>query len=234
MDRDMIARLNLINRDFYATVADEFDATRGRAWMGWKPLRPWADQARSVLDVGCGNGRFALWLGAGDRLYCGVDGDARLLEHARTALAEVDGLQTTLVRRDVVTQGVPRGAFDLVVAFGMLHHVPGYANRQDFMRRLASRVRPGGALAVSAWQFMDDARMRARVVPFPAEIAPYMEAGDALLDWRRGERALRYCHHIDAAELDSLIAASGLPVLNRWSADGASGHLNAYVLLGGV
>ncbi|MBC8100170.1 MAG: class I SAM-dependent methyltransferase, partial [Armatimonadetes bacterium] len=54
---------------------------------------------------------------------------------------------------------------------------------------------------------------------------------DYLLDWRRGERALRYCHHVDDAELGALVAASGLSVVASYYADGESSTLNAYRVL---
>ena len=62
MDTETINRLNAINHAFYATVADDFDQTRGTAWPGWKRLLPYLTTPLSVLDVGCGNARFALFL----------------------------------------------------------------------------------------------------------------------------------------------------------------------------
>ena len=41
MDAKTINHLNSINRAFYATVADEFDQTRGSAWPGWQRLLPY-------------------------------------------------------------------------------------------------------------------------------------------------------------------------------------------------
>lgn len=63
MDTKTINHLNAINRAFYATVANDFDQTRGTAWPGWKRLQPYLTLPLSVLDVGCGNARFALFLG---------------------------------------------------------------------------------------------------------------------------------------------------------------------------
>ncbi len=62
MDTKTINHLNAINRAFYATVADDFDQTRGTAWPGWQRILPYLPMPLSVLDVGCGNGRFALFL----------------------------------------------------------------------------------------------------------------------------------------------------------------------------
>ncbi len=65
MDPETAQALADINRAFYRDRAEAFSATRERPWPGWsrvlaclegspRPLR--------VLDVGCGNGRFASFL----------------------------------------------------------------------------------------------------------------------------------------------------------------------------
>jgi len=62
MDAATIHRLNQINRTFYQQTADDFDQTRGTAWPGWNRLLPYLTAPLTVLDVGCGNGRFAAFL----------------------------------------------------------------------------------------------------------------------------------------------------------------------------
>lgn len=232
MDRETIERLNALNRNFYATIADEFDATRGRAWDGWARLSPYLTAPLSVLDVGCGNGRFGVFLadtltGAID--YHGLDNAPRLLEHARNALTHYPALTVTLTEHDAILNPPDTGTYDLVVLFGVLHHVPGAENRQQFIRQLAQRVASGGLLVFASWQFYDDERLKRRIVAWPDDW--HVEPNDFLLDWRRGERALRYCHHVDETEQAQLIEVSGLTPVTTYFADGASGRLNRYVVL---
>jgi tRNA (uracil-5-)-methyltransferase TRM9 len=234
VDQQTIERLNNINQRFYAITADDFDQTRGCPWPGWERLLAYLDGVRSVLDVGCGNGRFGLFLA--DHLnrplhYHGIDSSAALLDHAREALAARFELDTRLENRDVVLNPPDAGAYDLVVLFGMIHHIPGAEQRLTFMRALAERVAPDGLLIFASWRFYEDDRLRARIIPWPDDLAGQVEAGDYLLDWRRGEHALRYCHYVDDAEQDALVAATGLTEVTRYRADGASGLLNAYSVL---
>lgn len=229
VDERTVQRLNAINRQFYATVADDFDATRGQAWQGWERLLPLLNPPLSVLDVGCGNGRFGLFLarhfGANIR-YHGVDNNAALLERARIALA---GMDARLEERDIVEQPPDSGSYDLVTLFGVLHHVPGAARRLTLMRALAERVTDGGSLVFTCWRFYEFARFRERIVPFPEDLR--VESGDYLLDWRRGLTALRYCHYVNDDELEQLIAVTGLQPILQYRADGQSGDLNLYVVL---
>jgi len=241
MDAATITRLNQINRDFYRITADEFDQTRGEAWPGWERLLPYLRAPLSVLDVGCGNGRFGVFLY--DNLvgamgepsqqpqinYHGIDSNAALLGHAWKALENLPGINVTLEERDIVENPPDVGAYDLVALFGVLHHIPGYTERQALMRQLAERVKPGGLLAFACWRFYEYERFRGRIVPWPQDIQ--VEPGDYLLDWRRGTPALRYCHYVDDAEHAALVEATGMREILSYRADGQSGDANRYSIL---
>lgn len=233
MDIETIRRLNKINRDFYAAVADDFDQTRGEAWPGWKPLLPHVSLPLHVLDVGCGNGRFGLFLA--ENLppaaihYHGIDSSPALLEHARQSLSTIPELNVQLEQRDIVENPPDSGSYDLIALLGVLHHIPGYDQRQAFMRALAARLKPGGMLFFACWRFYEYERFRSRIVDWPPDIQ--VEAGDYLLDWRRGTVSLRYCHYADDAEHAALVAATGLREITSYRADGATGDANRYSLL---
>jgi tRNA (uracil-5-)-methyltransferase TRM9 len=220
MDEATIDHLNAINRAFYAQVADDFDATRGSAWRGWERLIPY------LLDVGCGNGRFGVFLKEryGEIIYHGIDSSPALLERARIALPDA-----TLEQRDIVENPPDTGQYDLVALFGVLHHIPGADRRLALMRTLADRVAPSGLFTFTAWRFYEYPRFRKKIVDWEAGIQT--EPGDYLLDWRQGERALRYCHYVDDAEHRRLVEATGLTLLTTYRDDGFTGDVNLYTLL---
>ncbi len=234
MQAHIIQRLNDINRQFYATTAADFDATRGQAWPGWEGVtQAVPTPPRRVLDVGCGNGRFGVFLSEKftppPHLH-GMDNNTDLLRYAATAL-ESAGILATLEQRDVVQHPPDDGLYDWVVAFGLLHHIPGAANRRAFVKTLAERVAPGGVLAFACWRFYEFERFQKRIVAWPPDLAPHVEQNDYLLDWRRGETAIRYCHHVDDAEQSALEAATGFTLLTRFRADGFTATVNAYSVL---
>ena len=82
--------LNRINRRFYAEIADAFSATRRDPWPGWKravdKLQPTSGRGPRVLDLGCGNGRFASYL----ETEWGPDFDYRGIDHILYGLAPHD------------------------------------------------------------------------------------------------------------------------------------------------
>lgn len=233
MDNHTIQRLNALNQDFYRITAENFNQTRNHPWPGWGKLLTYLDfkPPLSVLDVGCGNGRFAQFLAENLDVqidYIGLDANPTLLDHARHALSDVDG-SVTLIQQDIIQNPPDFGQFDLVVLFGVIHHIPGFQNRQDFVRQLSDRVAPNGLLVFACWRFYDDPRLRERIVPWPDDFQ--VEHHDYLLDWRSGEQALRYCHFVDDDEHAGLVTATGLTELATYRADGKSGELNQYSIL---
>lgn len=235
MDDQTVRRLNAINRDFYRRVAEDFDTTRGRPWPGWRRLLPYLPKAPEplrVLDAGCGNGRLGMFLASALRqriAYTGVDNNPALLARARETLVSPKLLSVELLEADLLNDTLPPGPYDLIGLFGVLHHIPAFERRQTLMRQLSARLAPGGVLAFACWCFYEYERFRERIVPWPAGLR--VEPGDYLLDWRRGARTLRYCHYIDDAEHDALVAASGLAHVTSYRADGHEGDANLYTVL---
>jgi tRNA (uracil-5-)-methyltransferase TRM9 len=251
MDDETKFRLGEINRRFYAERAAEFSATRDHPWPGWDELipslpKPSDGSGLRVLDVGCGNGRFGHFLldrGVALTSYVGLDSSPGLLGLARTSLAERHAQACQLVQADLLA-GEPNrnlsvGHFELVVAFGLLHHIPSHMGRRGLVQSMASRVAPGGQLVCTFWRFGESARFRARAVAWPeynrdtrdAIDTSQLEAGDHLLGFGESSGPPRFCHHCDDDEIAALLDASELDVLTRFDADGRSGDLNHYAVM---
>lgn len=237
MDTASFQRLLQINRDFYAATADDFAETRASGWLGWARLLPHLPQTGPlrVLDVGCGNARLANYLA--ERIdrpidYTGIDSSSRLLALAHDRLAPDMRIRAVLLERDALLDPLPTGPFDLVAAFGLIHHIPDLHQREACIAALGQRVAVGGVLAVTLWKFYEYERFRARIVPWSQIDRPpaVLENGDYLLDWRAGQPALRYCHYVDEREEAALIDAARLPLIDRYRSDGEGGRVNAYLI----
>lgn len=225
MGPETAERLRAVNRRFYRDNAASFAGLRTRPWPGWRRLGLRPDLR--VLDLGCGHGRFATFLerqGVDLAGYLGVDVTGALLDRAREAHPEVH-----FAALDVLTEDLSRlGRFDLVVAFGLLHHVPGRAHRADRMRAWAARVAPAGRLVVTLWRVEPPERARpwATLGVDPKDVEP----GDHLLGWGPNPEAVRYAHAVDDVEAQALIRASGLGLQDDFRDD--SGDRNRYLVLG--
>ncbi|HEX2463160.1 MAG TPA: class I SAM-dependent methyltransferase [Thermoanaerobaculia bacterium] len=252
MDRETVWRLDRINRDFYATHAEEFLATRASPWPGWDRLLPYLrgieppSAPLRILDLGCGNGRLGTWLE--DRLerrhgYVGLDRSLALLSRVRpTSKAALPARFLVDVVRSDGHIPCRTATYDAALALAFLHHVPSLELRSALIDDLLRVVRPGGVLALSFWQFAHEERFERRIVPwqrlgrYPAAVIEpaQLEEGDHLLAW--GDRDLdppvvRYCHYTSPEAAERLVTDRPATVLDTFHADGRGGRLNLYLVL---
>lgn len=102
-----------------AEAWNERYATRGMVW-GTEPNRFLADYAagltpRRVLDLGCGQGRNAVWLATQGHRVTGIDQSPVAIEQARGLAADHTVEALFQVANVVEDWTPPSGAFDLVI-----------------------------------------------------------------------------------------------------------------------
>ncbi len=247
-------RLSYVTSEFYAQQTQSFSATRQMPWQGWQQCLDAMPQLLvgekpSVLDVGCGNLRFARFLrdeaGIVPAKYFAVDNCKPLVESgdagahvSELVFIELDVIKSLLDNTLSSRLIVP--ACDLVVAFGFLHHVPGAQKRIQLLRTLLEKTKPGGFVCVSFWQFMNSQKLAAKAQETTAQglralgiDASELEEHDYLIGWQDKANTWRYCHHFSQEELDELLASLGpdVHVCTQFSADGKDNNLNRYVIL---
>ncbi len=202
MDETIVHALLELNRRFYQDYAEPFAATRRRIQDGVRQSVSNLPDGR-YLDLGCGSGALAdFWTRPRpdgtirQGLYLGVDFSAGLLSEARQGLPHKlpDGLGIAFQHCDLMStdwhtfiEGTP---FDGILAFAVLHHLPGHENRVQILKQVRSLIKPGGHFTFSVWQIQNSPKLLARRQPWEAAglQEDQVESGDVLLDWRQSSK----------------------------------------------
>jgi len=285
MRKATIQKLNEINQSFYQSSADEFSDSRQYSWRGWEKIIPTIDDLISyekkidVLDIGCGNARFAKFLNEHFNKqfnYVGIDFSKNLLIQAQKKLEgekigerlyqmdliellQKDKLlkkisdesnsasknkknllrsmllgEATEIKSNKKTSDSQKKQFDLIVLFGVLHHVASKKLRNALFSLCRDLVSAQGKIIFTSWQFTHDRRFDKKIVnPEKVKIQKSeLEENDYILDWKRGVTNYRYCHYTSNKELTELMESSNLHIGDQFFADGKSGKLNLYTIAG--
>jgi len=266
---ETIHKLNSINLDFYQKTALFFDNSRNYNWEGWDimlnklgwhqlPTDNWLDslmcwlhlrheeskpnQELQILDLGCGNGRFYGFLLNNLQRpfqYVGLDTNQFLIDkakerynypNAKFILENIGNIDHLFDYK-----------FDLIVLFGVMHHIPGEQTRIKMLVKARNLLASSGYLVFTTWKFLDIPRISKDIVnpntPIGAQI--YQELGlsenelalnDYILDWQRGITAYRYCHYYTSEEVQELTKRAGLRIVDTYEADGIEKDLNQYYI----
>jgi SAM-dependent methyltransferase len=228
-------RLVDLNRAFYQSFAATFAETRARVQPGAQRLLGRIAPENAVADLGCGNGNAARWLAAHNHrgAYLGIDLSQSLLAIARERTYP---FAADFRCADFLEEGwdtdLSKGSFPFVLAFALLHHIPGEPGRVAFLDACRRMLSPDGVLFLSHWQFLRSEKLRARIVPWQdAGFAEgVVDPGDYLLDWRRDGKGLRYVHVLDPQERRTLAQRCGFCEVENFSSDGENGRLADYAV----
>ena len=232
MDDDTARQLVAINRRFYADFAEPFSETRSEPQPGFERLLEWLpSNPFSLLDVGCGDGRFGRFLRESglEITYTGIDMTPGLLERARSA--DDDAFLVRDISQPHFLDGL--GAFDCIACLSTLQHIPGHKNRLRLLLELRDHLLPGGVILLGNWQFLDSARQRRKIADWsevgidPTSLGPE----DYLLTWNRGGQGLRYVASLDEMTIAQLLSDADLQLLKSFRSDGREGNLNLYSIV---
>ena len=206
--------LDAVNQRFYAHHADGFHQTRQHPWPGWKTILPHLNpnELQRIVDVGCGNGRFAQFLAldlkgiSTSLLYFGYDREAQLLAQATQMSLpfKCEWLVWDWMKGDAM-RSLEKS--DLAVAFGVLHHIYGFENRLRFLRDLVNTLDTHGILVVSTWNFGANPRYQSKYLDRNTicddhDIDPgKLEAHDYFLGFGHKNPHPRYCHWVSDSEM---------------------------------
>ncbi len=264
-----IQTLSKLNKHFYEVSGSKWNPKPNYYWEGWLELVKYLDligrnkeknKTIHVLDIGCGNGRFSNFLleylpveFPRSIEYIGMDYAVPMMKQItdRSGLF-VDSLTHTITRSffeiDLVkNQALEIGEFDLVVGFGVIHHIPSSQLRRELIGSWSKYLKDNGLLVLTTWDYLDVPRLAKHCLDNNQFItqAIYqglgidmneMESGDNLLRWVKymseGQYALRYSHYFQEGEIEKDLKSSNLKLIAKYKMDGGPEKRNSYYVAG--
>ena len=243
MDIKQIVKLN---NEFYQLISKDFSRTRQKPWEGWrrvvknieiyfnkedtfsknnkqqnvlKKSKP-SDIKISILDIGCGNGRFCEYLHDyfTDFSYIGVDINNDLISEGENKCSNLNGVDSKFLKKDIILDLKKiRGKYDVVCGFGVTHHLPNDDFREKWFQsllNLSKEVPESSMIVLTFWNF----------TKMP---------GDYLVSWGEGVEKPRYCHKYSSKEISDLIKMykqNSFKLIDRYIAD----NKNLYLIFGKI
>ena len=241
MDSKVAQKLIELNQQFYQTFAEHFSITRQRLQPGVRKVIRKIPPDQQVLDLGCGNGQ--LWLGLARQGhfggYIGLDSNPAFLNQAAKAAYLNSNLapptqNPLFTLADLSRQDwdciLPGTAFDHILSFANLHHLPGKLLVTQFLKQVNQLLNSNGHFIFSVWQFLNSPRLTARIQDWNTVglSEDQVDPGDYLLDWRYGGHGLRYVHHYSQEELLEIAELCGFRVYDSFLSDGKGNNLSLY------
>ncbi|RMD77087.1 class I SAM-dependent methyltransferase [Candidatus Dojkabacteria bacterium] len=209
--------------DLYTKFAHDFSKTRRSQWKGWERITNNINSHQLILDVGCGNGRFLNFLiskNLNPSLYVGIDYSVPLLNEAK-AIPFKNSLFSNVDLREKWEIGMKD--FDLVVCFGVLHHLLDEQHRKYLFQKISTITKKSGLFIFTIWKFIDDNRERRKIVSKLERKNNYI--------MKFSNIALRECHDVQEDEIYGYFREFNLEVVEEFYADGKSNRLNKYFVV---
>lgn len=102
-------------------------------------------RGKSVLEAGCGAGRFTeMLLSAGANVFA-VDLSSAVEANYENCRSFIDGANYFVCQADIRSLPLAPGQFDVVLCVGVIQHTP---NPEETIAALCSHLKPGGMLAI--------------------------------------------------------------------------------------
>ncbi len=222
MKREVAEKKAKETQHSYDQMAKEFSDSRAHFWDELAFLAEHILRDDHVLDIGCGNGRFAPLVALRHAHYGGVDYSTELIKAAKQKFP-----QGTFTVGDATALPFPDNSFDIAFSFAVIHHMPGKEARSAFVREALRVLHPGGKLIITSWDLWSKkyiGRLLQSAIGSMLQVNA-MDLRDVMLTFGQKKQP-RYVHAFTVSELRALLESNGLEVLGIDTVSRGSGERN--------
>jgi len=194
----------------YNLIASDFSRTREFVWpeivfLFEKLLK----KGDTVLDLGCGNGRWLETFKKQGVKYFGLDDSEKLIQIAQSKHPDAN-----FIKANALNLPFSNNYFDKVYSIAVFHQIPSDEFRFRFLEEAKRVLKPDGLLILTVWKFHQRKTIFSLLKYTILKLLQKSELdlGDVLYGW--GDQTKRYYHIFSQKELANLVKKSGFDVQN--------------------
>ncbi|MBP9812711.1 class I SAM-dependent methyltransferase [Candidatus Gracilibacteria bacterium] len=165
---------------------------------------------KSILDIGCGNGRFieqAEKQGFSLGTYLGIDSSLGMIEEARKLHGEYRFEVRNMSELGKWGDSEMIGKYDAILFLASFHHLETREERLQVLRDIKPYLEPHGQISMTNWNLLEQERYTKS------------HRGNGDFDIKIGEYT-RYYHGFTTLELETLFRESGYRILENRAFEG--------------
>ena len=192
------------NHAVYNTIAADFSRTRGFLWADLHPLKEYAKDVHTVVDIGCGNGRLYQLFSHMDVNYIGIDFSEELVAIARNRFPGARFFVSNMIKTSLQDSMA-----DVIYCIAAFQHLPSREMRIQALQEMRRVLKPGGSIVMMNWNLFSD---------WAREKYESDGSGDFFVPWKNEEKevlGLRYYHGFLLEELHELVQSVGLNIVKQ-------------------
>ncbi len=217
-------------REIYNLIAKDYSRTRAFISNDLKNLGNYAKSGEKILDLGCANGRFYEVLENKNVDFYGVDFSRELIEMAKNKYRN-----GKFYLADARKLPFSDNFFDKIYSISVLHHIPSYDFRMQFLKEANRTLKPGGLLILRVWDFWKR-KMALKLISKYTLLKLLGKSNfdfkDVFVSWKDQNGnilANRYFHCFTQGELKNLIKKAGFKIKEIWR-EGEDPRTNIYLV----
>ena len=212
MDSKFAKKLVAKTRDDYNRISDHFSSTRQ---FIWPEIANALDKIKikkksNVLDLGCGNGRFAKYFLDKEINYYGYDISEELIK-----IAQKNNPKGCFSSGDLLKTPYRNNTFDLLISIATLHHIPSSEMREQALKEVKRVLKSDGIAVISIWYFWHQPKYLKSIIKTGAKKIlgqSGLDFGDFMMPWKdekQKTQAERYMHSWRKKELKRSLLRNG-------------------------
>lgn len=194
----------------YSHISEDFDQTRQHQWKEFEAFLPYLKENSSVVDIGCGNGRFYKFLKEKLKThYTGIDNNPELIKIAKKTFKEANFIQGDLLKIPLKTASI-----DTALEIASLHHIPTKKLRLEAIKELYRILKNNGIAIITVWNLFQPKYKKYVWKARLKSLFGKYEARDTFIPWSK-TGINRYYYAFKAQELRNLLEKQGFEVIKE-------------------